>query len=314
MIGQNIMQSSDDFSEPRLLREFHELPQEIIYEIFAWIPEYGHRVSANLHERSLNAPTVSAYCDFLRYCGRKDEDDITICTNILESNDLLEISADDIVECAIEYLKKNLRLVICVYLEQSLSMSVDIFGRLGIAGAANFSEIHDTDCYGTDIYLQPEWSARIIKLYALMILRDNGMLTKKEFDAEITEIAGLHDLTIVLELILVQQSYNEHIYHLVVRYFGHTDTMNTVIERLKNESAVAEGIIVAEMYYYDHEQLTRQLSYQRLSTDIDRDKLVGIRNQLLDIVPVAAYYDLMGRTADSFRKLLFAIESLADEE
>lgn len=316
MAGQNIMQSSNEFSEPRLLREFHELPQEIVHEIFEYIPEYGHRVSVNLHERSLSAPVVSVYCDFLRYCGRKDEDNITICVDIIESNDLHKIAADDIVECAIRYLKKNLRLVICIYLERSLSMSVDIFGRLGIARAANFSEVHDTDCHDTIIYSQPDYCTKIIELYSLMILRDNELLTKKEFDAEINKIIKVTetiDLTIVLELILAQWSYNEHIYRLVVRYFGHTDIMNAVIERLKNESAIAEGIIVAEMYYYGHEQLTRQLSYQRLSTDIEHNKLASIRNQLLDIVPVAAYYDLMGRTADSFRKLLFVIESMADE-
>lgn len=284
------------------MQDFQVIPQEIVHEIFEYIPEYGHRVSACLHERSKGGPTVSAYCDFLRYCGRKDEDDIIICIDIL---DLHKSLPDDLVDHATRYLKKKLRLVIYAYLERLLSMSVDIFEQLGIARAAHFSEIHDTDRCGS------EWHTKIIELYVLMILRDNGLLTKKDFD---TEIAGVSDMAIILELILAQWTYYEHIHCLVIRYFGHADIINVVIERLKNESAITEGIIVAELYYYGSDQLTQQLSYQKISTSIERNKLVDVRNQLLDIVPVHAYYEVMGRNAHIFHKLLFMIESMADEE
>lgn len=48
------------------MNNFNELPQEIIHEIFEYVPEYGLQVSKELHKRSFES-LPSYYCDIIRY-------------------------------------------------------------------------------------------------------------------------------------------------------------------------------------------------------------------------------------------------------
>lgn len=293
-VTQNIMYDSS------LLEQFKELPQEIAYEIFGWIPEYGHRINKELHERSLCTAKISIYCDFLRYCARWPMKPLDICIDVLKKDDLngsKELSGSkDLINGAIKYLTSKIQDLVCEYLYNVDQDLHRVFKKLGIINSHKFSEIEQYDYEGNEIYVKQGYT-KIIELYSLMILCDNCLLTKKEFERRCSETSGL---AAILGLILTGFADTDHIYLAVIRYFGRKEIMTEVIERLEDNTEILEDLL-------------RCLSYPKVRTSLDRNGLMAVREQLLDKMPTVVYHDSGNDNVD-FRRLIFMIESLADEE
>lgn len=286
--------------------ELFELPQELVNEIFEYVPEYGHRVSKELHELSLQVVEASIYSDFYRYCARLPMSSMDICIQLLE-----EKYAEDLKNDAIKYLKKNLQELVSRYLDNRESVHKNIFEYVGISLAHRISDI-DCGYYDKhDVYKKIEWRAKVIELYSLMILRDSGLMVKKEFDAKCLEIA---DLEIILEIVFAVFLYYEHIFSTAIRYFSSEPIMKAVIKRLNNKTAVSEDILFNNDYSFSHDRFAEYTEYYKAAKKMDRSNLQEIHDRILDAVPEDAYYDSETNVKLDIRQALFMIEMMADEE
>lgn len=290
------------------MSSFTQIPQELIYEIFGYVPEYGHRVNRDLHERSKTIRTVSVYCDLLRYCARMSGGPIEICNKVIG---LADISGDIKID-AIGYLKKNLRGLLSMYLDNRDSVLIDTLIRVGIDFADKLSNVDCGYYEPSNLYGCLDTREKVIKLYSLMIIRDAGLMTKKEFEAGCLKVG---DLEIVLEIMFGVFDYNEHIYRVSIRYFSSEPIMPKVIERLNSMAAITEGILADDDdYIYDPRCLTQFMEYNDQQKKMDRSSLRKVRDQLLRHVPKNAYYSSVTNNNVNIQVMLFMLDSLADEE
>lgn len=282
------------------------LPQEIIYEIISFVPEYGHRVSKYLHRKSVAATEASIYCDFYRHGARLSDSRIYMCFKILKKD-----GPEDLKDGAIRYLKKNPLEVVSMYLENRCTNYKNVLEHIGITNAGKISCIDYGYLDYHDVYKSIEWRTKVIRLYSLMILRDSGMMTKKEFDTKCLKIS---DLATILEIVFGIFPHYDHIYNTAIRYFSSVEIMSDVIKRLENEAAVIDGLVIGREYSYDAPKLSRYMKYQETSKKMDRNNLLKIRDQILGVVIDDIYHYSSSIDTDDIREAFFMIESLADEE
>lgn len=293
-----------DFIE---LYKLTELPQEIVHEIFDFVPEYGHRVCLELHERSKTVRDISAYCDFLRYCTRLSDGPIDVCVKVMGSDNL----SGDIKIAAIRYLKKNLRGLVSMYLDDHKLVTKNVLRDLGVVLVDRISSINCGYYDSNDVYKLIEWRSKVIELYSLMIIRDAGLMTKKEFN---TACSGIIGIEVTLELVFSLFEWNEHIYRVAIRYFASEPIMADVIRRLDSWAAVDDGILYDIDYSYDSVYLRKYMDYNDISKKMDRGNLQEIRDQILMSVPNDAYCRYSALNNVDIQETLFMLESLADED
>lgn len=291
------------------------LPQEIVYEIISYVPEYGFLVNLELHGRSLCIIEVSAYCDFLRYCARLPKKSIETCVSILTykfSGPNETVIFKDIMTAARNYLEKNKRELVFEYLRYSGKILRSIVTNLGFVNVGHWSITtifcnDDDDC--TDIiYENMSYYDKVIGLYTLMILRDSGFMSKKEFDAECSKIV---DIDTILEIILAVYPDYEHIFNISVRHFR--SRMSAVIERIKLKQAVVDRIVCGNVYNSSYiVDIMKRLYAPKIKMDVDTAVLREVRDKLMSSFDYEAWMNV----AVGFDQYsLFAmIESLADEE
>lgn len=198
---------------------FDELPQEIVYEIFTYVPEYGHRVSYELHERSLDSSGVSAYCDFRRYCTRSIAEPLETCIEIASSR-----LSDDITDDATKYLRRNVHGLLFKYLYEEYDAEDDEVGPIirsmlsdfGIQDINRLTKIGNTGYnHLRNAIVHSRWTKIYVNFYVSMILLDNKLITKKEFDRQIKVV----NLKSILQCIIYIREIYDHISCLVIRYF-----------------------------------------------------------------------------------------------
>lgn len=298
----NIMQN--------IITSLAEIPQEIVHEILTFVPEYGHGVSRELHEQSLDVDPVSAYCDFYRYCARLQMDPLGACLTILDSGHL-----EDLRGPAMNYVGKNKMELLFRYLKQDIKwIKSNVLADLGFANADNWTIIlednYDVFIGETEpIYKNMDYYGRVLNLYASMILRENGFMSKKEFDSECSLV---EDLDTVLEIILAVYTQYDHIVSICIRYFR--ARMPAIINSIKDQRALKDGIIYDNVYYDNNyaeimERLNGPVIRTGIDANVDLEVLRKIRDQLIGKMR----YDNW-RDSKDLRMLLSMIESLADEE
>lgn len=286
------------------MQYFDELPQELIYEILAWVPEYGHRTCKYLHGRSLDSEYVSAYYDFYRYCARINKGCIDSCIIILTEDGL-----DDLKNTAFKCLENNRRKVLYEYLRLNKCVPMSILVDLGFA---NIEKQLGMFMY-TDIksqlraYKNVEYYYKVIDLYSLILLRDNGFMTKKEFNAECSTIV---DLDTILEIIMGVYDYFHHIFNATIRHFG--SRVYDSIDRIGQMRVVLDGIIYTGHYNCldDHiESIMSRLEVPKIRVNNNDNVLRQIRDRLMSTVDYDNCWD-----NEDYLQLITMIESLADEE
>lgn len=288
------------------MQDFNMIPQELVEHIISYVPEYGHRVSRDLHKRSLSIQEVSAYCDFYRYCVRMHRSPFNACITILTSN-----TYEDIKNAALKYLEKNRRRFLCEYLKHVGWIPSNILSDLGFANVDHWTKIslYYNDNRTTIIYKDIEYCIKVNGLYALMILLDNGFMSKKEFDAE---CALIEDLDVVLEIILSVYEHVHHIFNAAIRHFP--KHMSTVISRMECDQATVDHI-VHEKYYSGSdniEYIRHKLCPQKMGIDADRNILRRIRDRLMSGIEYHNCRDDIYQ--HDYHALVSMIESMADEE
>lgn len=221
MYISNNFNDLDKLREQEQLRGLTDLPQEIMYEIFKFVPEYGHRVSACLHEQSLYAGKVSAYCDFYRYCARSFMEPLDTCIEIL-----VNCLPDSLTTTAKRYLCRDTRSLLFKYLyewhheqnEPAEIVIVGILGRLGI-NVQQLTCVYGGTSSWTNIQINNNrWQKQYVDFYVFMILFESGVITKKEFDRYMKSVTNLR---CILQYIILRRDVDDHISRLAIRYFGH---------------------------------------------------------------------------------------------
>lgn len=291
-------------------KEFRELPQELVDHIISFVPEYGHRVCQELHKRSCMAEEVSVYCDLYRYCVRLHKGPFNACVTVLDT--LLEDTFADIKLVALQYLAKNRRAFLREYLKHTNWIPASILTDLGFANVDHWTKISlyfDNDQV-TVIYRDIEYCVKVLDLYTLMILLDNGFMSKKEFDFE---CASIMNIDAVLEIMLSMYAYFHHIFNAAIRHFP--DRISTVIDRIEREQAIVDNIVYDEQYDNSPkhiEHIRHRLCAQKMDIDIDKNILRRIRDRLMKDLN---YDDCWDNNNDIDNHSLFSlIESLADED
>lgn len=213
-----VMCTSNNFND---LDKLRDLPQEIVYEIFKWVPEYGHGVCKDLHERSLDTIKVSAYCDFYRYCVRSVMGPLNTCIEIMA-----DWLPDAITVGARKYLSRNVPGLLFKYLHEQYDTEEDGIGPIicGLLEDFGIKHVRKLSNMGNlcrnhlvDLYISARWTKEYVNFYVLMILLDSEVITKKEFDRRMKIV----DLRTVLQSLVYMQNVQDHISCLAVRYFGH---------------------------------------------------------------------------------------------
>lgn len=292
------------------MQDFTILPKEIIDSIFEYVPEYGHRVSKEYHEQSLYAEKVSACCDLLRYCARIPIGHIEIVCRAYKSG------FPELKEEATRYLKKNLREFLCEYVDEDdediVKSHTDILEDIGIKNAKRLDVIYTIDYNGEDVYKDLGVRNKIISLYSLIVLHENGLMTKKEFTESLSEF---DDIDLLLEIIFAVFMHRKHIYIAIIRYFP--DRVESILERNKNKIAVIEGYIYDDAYYYEEPDDVNYIDiirgYPKIAGNIDRSILRNVRDHLLgsfrEITDIGAF----AIQYDEITRIITMITQLADE-
>lgn len=276
------------------------------------LPEYGHRVTVNLHEVSLDTQKISAYCDFYRYCAKKYGDPLNISIDVYKDESL-----QDIHESVLRYLKKNLQEIVCRYIEDHNSIPKELMLKLGINTVYRINNLPAYDGNGYPIYKNFSYRRKIARLYSLLILYDNGHLGKKDFGRRHAEFS---DIVVLIDIILGTNLYYDHIYMSVVRHFP--TYISSALERLKRKAAIKEEIICSGSCYDEEfewdKQMFEVLSFPKYSGNVGRDNLIGIRDHLLgglgEIEDVDGLYNNSKIYYNEVFRIITMIESLADEE
>lgn len=202
--------------------QLYDLPQEIVYEIISYVPEYGHRVSHELHDRSLSTQKISAYCDFYRYCVRSIAGPLDTCIDIV-----CETLPGDVTDRALKYLHRNIRGLLFnylhdqyIYYENNIGPIIcEILSNFGITNVKRLTYIYNVHRGERDSpYSGIRWCKKYIDFYVTMILYDNDIITKKEFDRHMSRVT---DIRAILQSIILLQCIQDHISCLAIRYFGH---------------------------------------------------------------------------------------------
>lgn len=202
--------------------DLSELPQEIVYEIFMFVPEYGHGVCQELHELSLYSNRVSAYCDLRRYCARSITDILDTCLELLTSPEAGKFKVD-----IIHYMQKHIRDLLYRYLDEWNSWICnttihdiiirDILTRFGIHNVQKLSTMSHIEYKYLRISSNTvRWRKQYIDFYVTMILFESKMITKKEFDRYTSKMPNLRA---ILQYIINEHPCKMHICKLAARYF-----------------------------------------------------------------------------------------------
>lgn len=285
---------------------------ELIDHIFDYVPEYGYRVEKELHDLSLFSRRISPYCDLLRYCARLHKSPFNACVTILITDNVYE----DVKEAALRYLEKNRIEFLREYLKNVGWIPGSIIEKLGFVNVKHWTKlgIYYDDIYCDDgdhsnmIYKDISYYDKVVGIYTLMVLRENGFMNKKEFDAECSLNTGIDT---ILEIILAVYPYFHHIFNVTVRYFR--DRMPTIMERIKRKQSVVDHIVIDDSYNCDHvSDIQKRLDAPIIRTNDVDGILHKIRNQLMSGFRYDHCWD-SDIKIDHY-SLFSMIESLADEE
>lgn len=202
------------------------LPQEIVYEIIKFVPEYGYRVNRFLHKCSKNIK-VSAYCDFRRYRAAIlyhryvfgiNRDHLNHCRFILKGRDAKNLVKHNVGmyetfnKMAKDWIKKNAEQVVIRYICGSDKVIDDLI-EIVINNSDRVTKIlfYDKDRDGQF----EEWMYNcIVRTYAKIILVENDMGSADDISA-----FGDIDPTEVIEVILSVYHSHDHIFTSFIRYF-----------------------------------------------------------------------------------------------
>lgn len=287
-----------------IMQYFDKLPQEIVYEIFAFVPEYGHRTCKYLHGRSELVEEVSAYCDFYRYCARINKSHIDSCATILTGD-----CPEDFKMIEFKRLENNRREVLYEYLRVNKCVTICILVDLGFVGVGEQTNMFMYDDIESQCraYKNVDYYYKVINLYSLMLLCDNGFMTKKEFDAECSSIV---DLDTILEIILGVYDYFHHIFNAAIRHFG--SRVYNIIDHVHLMQVVVDDII----YDGHYNNLPKHIENIRCRLQVPKIKIKSgdnvlrcIRDRLMSVVNYDNCWD-----NEDYLYLFTMIESMADEE
>lgn len=228
------------------LKDFKKLPQEIVYEIFRCIPEYGHRVDKYLHAASIGGPVVSVYCDFHRYCARVSYSHLDTAVMAYRENN------KDIVAGAKRYLSENIQNVLIRYMrdreEEDCWTLEAIVEHLCDKTMGCPTRIAKYDVFDNEIYQCPEYYEHVLWLYSLMIAYDCKFITAEEFERRrIKQYKKHSEFITILELMLALFNKYADIFNAAIRCFP--ECMEEVMRRLQDRYAVKKGIIDDDVYY-----------------------------------------------------------------
>lgn len=258
-------------------QDFSVIPQEIVYEIFTYVPEYGHRIDRELHRRSLRSAKVSVYCDLLRYCTRVCPDHIHACL------DLLSVTVfDDVKLGVMNYLQKNIHDLLFMYLDSNIIgfgniRICDLLENLGIYNVRHLTSM--SNVHAEHIFMPNDgWREQYIDFYIMMILKDTRMITKNEFDRRIDRI-DQDELLCILQSVVIKHTVDEHISQLAIRYFGDIIVgLQTLDKNMRTED-----------YVYDHQ--FKQFAYVINLPLIKFDSTGNLRDRLYSLLTVAEQDD-----------------------
>lgn len=238
------------------LKDFKKLPQEIVYEIFRCIPEYGHRVNKYLHAASIGDPVVSAYCDFRRYCARVSCSHLDIAIMAYGEDN------KDIVAGSKKYLVENIQDTLIKYLrdrEEEDCWTLEIIVEdLCDRNTGHLTRIAKYDVFDNEIYQCPEYYEHVLWLYSLMIAYDCKFITAEEFERRRIERYSKHsEFITVIELMLALFKKDDDIFNATIKCFPRY--MEEVMRRLQDRYAVKKGIINDDVYYNNSDVIRKKM-------------------------------------------------------
>lgn len=284
------------------------LPEEMIREILSYVPEYGHRVSQEFHEKSLHG-FLSAYCDFYRYAAKCHSSRLEAAKMAYNSVHV----CNDINIVAKKYLKENLGefLYKCLYenMNHDDMLPIVMLKDLGIKNACRISNVPVIDYNGYEIY-QVRWiRTKIIMLYSLILMHENGLMDKGKFTSELLECG---DIELLMEIIFSIYGHEDHIYVAVIRYFP--EHVDNAIERVINDNAVNSGYIYIDAYRpVDKKNIKKIRSCKKFTGNVERNTLRDIRDHLLGSFKGLYSREIIQDQYDHIFKIITKISSLADE-
>lgn len=212
-------------------QDFSIIPQEIVYEIFKYVPEYGHRVDRELHRLS-NLVESSIYCDFYRYFARFGGCHI---------EDLIATYGigiqGDIRNGIKRYFQKNLCVLLCNYLGNNRNMTRDMLKEYGLKVGNHTTQMARKYLDNGDVYQDKSYYNKVTELYAYIILYNNGLVSKQEFDEYCLGI----ELNIILEIITSVYHHSYEIFENVVKHFG--DRLQAIRKSIQSEGLKNTGIM-----------------------------------------------------------------------
>lgn len=197
----------------QLQEQLQKLPQEIVYEIMTFVPEYGHRVDRYLHAASAGFKGTSVYCDFYRYFARFNKYDMEVIVMAYGV-----VVQEDIKGDIRGYLQKNIYSLVCSYICKPKAEIRIVLEEFGLKNVEKTSFMATKYLFDDPIYRDKSYYHKVAELYAQMILYDNNFISKLQFD----EYCAANDLDIVLEIILSVYSCSSKIFEAVIKHFsGH---------------------------------------------------------------------------------------------
>lgn len=284
--------------------DFNGLPQEIVFEIFAFVPEYGYKINKDLHKISQDAEVSSIYCDFIRYCPRCFTIPLKAC--IMAYVD--EFYKEDIQIKAKKYLNDHIMELLYMHLSCENDLT-HILDGLGITNADRITQIEWQNNHGATIYEDLSYRDKVINLYSLIVLRDNGLLTRQEF---VQKCDDIQEKVLLLEIIFTTLNHYDHAWTAAIRHLP--EYVDDAIEYIHNWLAVDKRIVNHDAYQYKTGELVNHIRFHKVAKKIDRSSLRNIRDQILS-VRRGKYEDKIGHVYDTeVKRLIFLIESLADDE
>lgn len=258
------------------------IPPEIVEEIISYVPEYGYFLNTNLHKKSMDlkkgiAPKKSMvskktetknpwsyYCDYYRYCSifvGIQEDIISGSLVILEQfkkeqwssnvNDFIYVP-NEFYQDALECLHRNLYDLIGHYICKPSEIAEHALMQFGIKNVSRLTLINEETERFELMIDDMSYGPRVLDLYIMMILKDTGNMTAREFRENTEKIS---DIDYLIEIILVVWNKRHHIHNIVIRMFR--DRIGNILKticRKSHEDSYAE-IDLEEIGYDSKEEI-----------------------------------------------------------
>lgn len=273
------------------------LPLEIIYEIFAFVPEYGFSVNHELHSRALEecpGPIIedsyiricamSWYCDPYRFFCLSFTDhrwrfsmyDHVVCmgsTGPLEDHD--ESFEDDPRMAAIRYAKKDLQDLLLLQSISAINLSHEFMLRIGIEYIMYPCRMH----FRVEPLLLEDKYEECRRLNVSMILLSSRIISEHEFCNEIRTISQ-EDLDKYLELFIVAGCSDlTGIFRMTLTIFK--DRVPKLFKQIKSK---LEQNVYTNFHLHDLKYSRRVIKYQRYQDTFRGGNVWVYRKLLMEIL------------------------------